>query len=329
MAVGKDRSLETYSREEWLALRRRGVGGSDAPVIMGLSPYKGQLALYVEKLDLGLDPREPNEAAYWGQRLEEVVAREFEVRSGLRVVEPAHRLVTHPQHPWMLGTPDRYVHDPRTGAFLGVLEIKTTAARRDSEWEDGPAAYAFCQLQHYLAVTGALRGWVAVLIGGQRYQHYEVPRDDEYIVRLVEAEAEFWQRVESHDPPPPDGLPATSSILNAQLAEAEVHGSVELDGEALDAYHQLLASIAASPAQELDRLKNVIKVALGENSVGLVDGVPVVSWRTQSRATIDLAALRREHPDLVRRYERRAENRVFRTHTRRVGGDTDFYEIDT
>src|SRR5262249_26782935 len=58
---GKLRDGRAYTSEEWLAWRRTGIGGSDAPVIMGLSPYRGLLSLYVDKKDLGLDPREPME----------------------------------------------------------------------------------------------------------------------------------------------------------------------------------------------------------------------------------------------------------------------------
>lgn len=328
MTVGKDRSFGVYGEEEWLAWRRRGIGGSDAPVIMGLSPYRGLLALYVDKKDLGLDPREPTEAAYWGQQLEEMVAREFERRSGLRVAEPpGDKLVQHPEIPWLIGTPDRIVYDPVTGVRLGLLECKTTSARRDEVWEDGPAEAAVCQLQHYLAVTGDLRGWIACLIGGQRYVHFEIDRDDEYIAELLAKEAEFWRHVENNIPPEPDGRDSTTSIINTRFADAVANSAVELDGPALDAYHQLQALTSEPTAAEVDRLKNIIRVHLGRNEIGLVDGRPVVSWRPQTRKLFDVKTFTREHPDLARAYGRESTSRVFRTHDRRKPGDIQ-YEDD-
>lgn len=326
MVVSKDRSFGTYTEEEWLAWRRRGVGGSDAPVIMGLSPYKGWLALYVDKTDRGLDPREPNESAYWGQQLEEIVAREFEKRSGLRVAEPTTPLVQHQTLTWMIGTPDRYVYDPVTGAFLGILECKTTAARRDEEWEQGPASYAVCQLQHYLAVVNAPRGWIAVLIGGQRYAHFAVERDDAYIERLVAEEARFWEHVTTDTPPPPDGRESTSSIINTKFQTSILDSSVELEGEARDAALRLIELAKEVPVVEIDRLKNVVKLALREHEVGLVDGVPLISWRPSSRTTFDVKRFKAERPDLVDAYTRVSEHRSFRTHNRRHAGDASFEE---
>lgn len=321
MTVGKDRSFASYTEEEWLAWRRRGVGGSDAPVIMGLSPYKGWLTLYIEKTDRGLDPREPNEAAYWGQTLEEVVAREFEKRSGLRVTEPTSKLIQHPIFPWMLGTPDRYVTD-QAGRTIGILECKTTAARRDTEWEDGPAPYAYCQLQHYLAVTGFQVGWIAVLIGGQLYKHFEVPRDQDYIDELIAKETEFWSHVEADTAPPADAKESTSAVINSRFAESVRDSSVELTGDALAAARRLRElGTSARLDLEVAEHKNTVKLALGEFEVGMVDGEPIISWRSQSRRVFDLERFRREHPDLAREYLSETTSRIFRVHTRRHAGD--------
>jgi putative phage-type endonuclease len=329
MLVSKDRSLATYTHEEWLAWRRRGVGGSDAPVIMGLSPYRGWLGLYVEKLDRGLDPQEPHESAYWGQQLEEMVAREFEKRSGLRVSEPPS-LVQHPDLPWMIGTPDRFVHDPRTGELIGILEVKTAAARRSDEWEEAPAEYARCQLMHYLAVTGLPRGWIAVLLGGQRYLHYELERDDAYIADLIERERAFWRHIETDTPPDPDGRDSTTAIINTRFSRALAGSSVELSGDALSAALQLreLSRAVATADDEVDRLKNVVRLALAENEVGTVGGEPVVSWMPVARTTVDLKRLRRDHPDLVREYERQSATRTFRVHHQRRSGEVRLDEDD-
>ena len=45
------RLVETRSlaRDEWLEVRKRGIGSSDAAAAIGLSPYKSQLELWMEK----------------------------------------------------------------------------------------------------------------------------------------------------------------------------------------------------------------------------------------------------------------------------------------
>lgn len=316
MTVGKLRDISTYEQEEWLAARRKGVGGSDAPVILGLSPYKGWMTLFVEKTDQGLDPQEPSEAAYWGQRLEELVAREFEARAQLRVGEPPQRLYVHRVCSWMVGTPDRFVYDPITGEFLGILEIKTANERRAKEWEDGPAPFAVAQLQHYMEVVDAPRGWIAVLLGGQRYIHFPIERDPVFIADLMEKEAAFWRHVELNDPPPPDGRESTSHIINSRFAQSVEDSSVELEGDALAKYHELVNLTEQVLPAEIDRLRNELKLVLGEKEIGLVDGRPVISWRPQTRTVTDMTRLKRDHGDLVERYAKTTTFRVFRTHDR-------------
>ena len=40
---------ETLSREDWLSYRRKGIGGSDAAAIMGMSPFCTKRDLYYDK----------------------------------------------------------------------------------------------------------------------------------------------------------------------------------------------------------------------------------------------------------------------------------------
>lgn len=37
------------SREEWLMLRKSGIGGSDAGAVCGLDPYKSRLDVFIDK----------------------------------------------------------------------------------------------------------------------------------------------------------------------------------------------------------------------------------------------------------------------------------------
>ncbi len=67
------------SREAWLAVRKDGIGSSDAAAAVGLNPYKSQLELWLEKTgrDAGLpksDPHDEESATYWGNILEPIVA---------------------------------------------------------------------------------------------------------------------------------------------------------------------------------------------------------------------------------------------------------------
>ena len=75
--------MTTANREEWKALRKKYIGGSDAAAIVGMSPFCSQYALWAEKT--GKIPAfEGNLATEVGSYLEEFVAKKFEKESGLK-----------------------------------------------------------------------------------------------------------------------------------------------------------------------------------------------------------------------------------------------------
>jgi predicted phage-related endonuclease len=55
-----------------------------------------------------------------------------------------------------------------------------------------------------MAVTGLPHAYACCLIGGQRYVFVDVPRDDDYIERLIEVETEFWEAVQARRVPEPN-----------------------------------------------------------------------------------------------------------------------------
>lgn len=82
------------TREEWLQLRRRGIGGSDASVIMGKNPYRSILQLWEEKTGKLPVTDEGNEYTYWGNVMEPIIRKEFMNRTGLKVRQK-HAMIFH------------------------------------------------------------------------------------------------------------------------------------------------------------------------------------------------------------------------------------------
>ena len=73
------------SRLEWLRYRQKGIGGSDAAAVLGLSRWKGPIDIWLSKTQEIMQDDGQSEAAYWGTVLEDVVAREFMKRTGFSV----------------------------------------------------------------------------------------------------------------------------------------------------------------------------------------------------------------------------------------------------
>ena len=203
-------STTNMTRDEWLAIRAKGIGSSDAAAAIGLSSYKCALSLWLEKT--GRQPSEDlsnKEAVVWGTVLEPVVAKMYAERTG-RKVRRVNAVLQHPEHAFMLANLDREVI---TEDGTGVLEIKTAGFYSAQLWEDGvPVAYQ-CQVLHQLAVTGHAWADVAVLLGGQEFRIYRIERDEEKIGDLIRREAHFWQQVRQDWQPEPDGSSDAAAAL--------------------------------------------------------------------------------------------------------------------
>lgn len=207
---------QTLDREQWLAVRKRGIGSSDAAAAVGLNPYKSQLELWMEKTgrDAGLpkiDPEDDTTPVYWGTLLEHIVAAQYTRRTGNRI-RRVNAVLQHPDQPWMLANLDREVIGV---PGIQILECKTAGSNGARLWRDGVPEYVQLQLQHQLAVTGKQAADVAVLICGQELRIHRIERDERLIAQLIELERRFWLMVEEDRAPAADGTDSADQALRA------------------------------------------------------------------------------------------------------------------
>jgi putative phage-type endonuclease len=273
-------------REEWLQVRRQGLGSSDAAAILGEDKWKGPAHVYLDKTgsDVLLGEDEESEAAYWGRVLEEPVARRFQEKTGI-VVLPNRGTLQNVERPWQLANLDRETADG------GILECKTTSAWNADDWQDDIPPRVWVQVEHQLAVTGLSHAYVAGLIGGQKFRVERVERDEEFIGHLNELEAQFWQQVLDQRPPEFDGLEQTRQLIE-RLYKARPGSSVEVSPidyfPLRDAYWEAHAAMKAAEMRK-DEAGNRIRALLGENEIGLINGQQVVTWIEAPRAGYTVA----------------------------------------
>jgi putative phage-type endonuclease len=285
------------SRFEWLQERSKGIGGSDVGVILGLNKYRTAFELWLEKTRQ-VDPVEiDNEAIYWGNEMESVVAKEFEKRTGKKV-RRTNFMFSHPDYSFMKCNIDRVIVGESA-----ILECKTASAYLANEWEgeEIPATY-LVQVQHYLAVTGKEKGYIAVLIGGNRFVWKEIERDEELITMIIDAEKHFWEyHVQQFHPPVLDGSSAAEKYLKEKYAKAEAGKEVVLPGE----FKELLVQYEKIKADEKlittakTEIENKIKAELQDAETGIVDTF-VVSWKNQAQQRVDSKALKEKFPDIYK-----------------------------
>ena len=285
----------TLTHDEWLALRRTGIGGSDAGAIMGVSPYKGAFTVWADKQGK-LPPLEDNEAMRQGRDLEDYVARRFAEASGLRV-RHEYSMLRSVDHPCMLADIDRRIIGERAGLECKTSRDITMARYRNGEY---PMEY-YCQCLHYLAVTGWGCWYLAVLVYGTDLLIYKICRDEvmDDIEALIKAEEAFWQNHMVLDQPPaPDALDSTAAALGSVYPHED--GTTVCADQDAD---QALTDLAALKAQRrsIDRQiierENQIKAAMGEAEV--LAGTSVsATWRSSERTTISKTKLLKAYPNI-------------------------------
>lgn len=199
---------EYRDRDEWLELRRGGIGSSDCSAVLGMSKYESPFSVWVDKTGRGR-PDDETEAMMWGTLLEPVIRAQLSIRLGLDIEECA--TLRSRERPWQLYNPDGLI--PETGE---LVEIKNASGWLAQEWaDDGVPDHAELQVQHGMAVTGAVGAYVAGLIGGNRMKYEYIPRDDHLINNvIIPAEQHFWDTyVLGDEQPPIDGTDATTDAI--------------------------------------------------------------------------------------------------------------------
>lgn len=295
-------------RKVWLDERRKSIGGSDASAVIGLNKYATPFSLWADKTGR-LPEQEDNEAMRQGRDLEGYVSKRFCEETGKKVRR--HKdIIRNPDYPFAHATIDRKVIGENAG-----LECKTTTALNLKKFKSGeyPDNY-YVQCVHYMAVTGADRWYLAVLVLGKDFFVYTIERDEDEIKALMTAEADFWYRYVAPDiPPPADGLTPTSTAINSVYHDDSGNDIVNLNS-----LHNDLAQIDElnSQIKMLSELKDKhiqnIKLAMGECSTGQ-SRFYTVTWKSQSRRSLDIEKLKDDYPEIdIDDYCNISSSRVFK-----------------
>lgn len=195
-----------------LAERERGIGASEAAMVLGISPFGGPGDVQARKLGQA-EPDEPTWAMKLGKIFEAAIAEAVSERTGWKLAG-FHRTLWHPNGV-MFATPDFRILGERAG-----LEVKKS--ERGEEWGDdgdpfGVPVHVRVQVQHQMACVSAWeRVWVACLLYGRDLRLYPVPRDRGQIGHLETALPEWWERhVVNREPVDLDGSPGAEAGIRA------------------------------------------------------------------------------------------------------------------
>lgn len=296
------------SREEWLKYRRMGIGGSDVASLLGISKWKSEIELWMDKTEqIELEMSE-NEAMMWGNIMEAVLRKQFAEVTGKKVVE-VKAILQHPEYPFMLADIDGLTVDDEGNP--AILEIKTASEYKRSEWDNGIPAYYETQVQHYLCVTGLQKAYVAVLIGGNTFKLYEVDADREVQEMLIAVEHNFWDKVVNKVQPEIDGSDAAKNLLDKRYQGGNSERIVLPEDaiEYVDEYIEACAEEDNAKAKKQEA-SNHIKEFMGDyDSAKCLEYT--VSWKSVTSERLDTKALKEAEPEIYAKYVKTSKSRRF------------------
>ena len=286
-------------REEWLRWRTKGIGGSDVSVIAGVNPFRSIFQLWLEKTGQ-VEPEETeNDNTHFGNVLEPVVKREFSKRTGLKV-RAKRALLQSEEYPFMLADLDGVIYE---NGKMNLFEAKTASAYKQEIWEKGIPEEYVLQVQHYMAVTGAEKTYLAALVGGNRFYWKVVRRDEQKIAEIIALEKAFWEEnVLAGREPVPDGSGATTDFLNEKYASSNGN-TILLPEEALGLcrrYEELSGQLNELQDKK-DAVSNQLKNFLKNNESGVI-GEYRVTWKQVTSTTFDKKRLEKENRALYEEY---------------------------
>lgn len=300
--------------QDWLEIRKQGIGGSDVGSIMGVNQYRSPFEVWAEKTGQieAVDISE-NIPIIIGNELEETVARLFEKETGLKVRKD-NKTHFHQKYPFLLANIDRQIVGKKA-----LLECKTTSVFNRKQWIDDeiPASYLL-QVQHYLDVLDYEVGYIAVLIGNTDFVWKEIKRDDKLIQIMHDKLIPFWEvNVLKNIAPNIDGSKASSEFIKTkyhdELSSFDEVGMMSNKQVAYVAtikdYEKMIKDLTAKK----DEISNRIKLYMGENQFNqLVSEMFSVTWKTQERTTVDSKLLKKEYPEIYKKVTKTSSSTVFR-----------------
>lgn len=295
--------IRPSNREEWLEVRKSGIGSSEVATIVGLNPWETPYQLWRRKV--GIDaPKPENFAMKAGHYLEDAVSRFWSDETGREIIKRSAGdwLIRDNEHPFLQVSPDRtywLTGEKRNDSNKGILECKTTQMAVDAD--DLPKHW-FCQVQYQLGVAGLEHGSLAWLCSGREFGYRDIDFVPDFYQWLVEEVSRFW-----HDNVLARVEPSAVSVKDVLLKyNRHTDGKiVEVGADILDACSDLkeVKRLIKELEDKKDTLEERIKMVFGDAEGISFDGQTLATWKAPKPSKrFDASALQAADPDTYAKY---------------------------
>lgn len=207
---------EPKSHEEWLEMRRLGIGSSDAPAVCNASKWGTPASVWANKV-WHVEVEETQEMKI-GKLMEPLIAGLYERETG-RTLTTCPMLQSK-DRPWQLANLDRVTED---GDQRPVELKNSNSPNWGTTGSDAVPVGYFIQVHHQADVYPSEKVDIAALLHGSDFRTYEIEIVPAIVLRIRQIEADFWGLVESKEQPPFDFTHPTATEL-IQLLHPPVEG---------------------------------------------------------------------------------------------------------
>lgn len=161
--------------------------GKDIGAILGFDKYRSIKDVYAEKIGEIEFFRPGPEVIYWTSTLEEVVSREFMLRTKKKIRKNNINSVDK-DYEYMVSNVNRKIIGENS-----ILDCKVINGIDEAQINDRNfIRMRVLEAQHNMKVKKADKCYIAMLINGEKFILKEIKRDESLIIKIVKVEEKFW-----------------------------------------------------------------------------------------------------------------------------------------
>lgn len=248
----------------WLEKRKHYITGTDAGKLIGVSPWGGKFAVWLDKTGRAA-PVVETPAMKAGKKFESAILQTYaeEMNCKLEHVD-GYNLITCDKYPRLGASLDGWNHDLQIP--VDAKNIKWKNEKWGDAWTDQFPEYYKAQLQVQMMITGAKFAHLAVMFSGQDFFIYQMEWDEDMAQKILDASDEFWPFVERDNMPEADGSDEATEYIKSEFARGDAAAVKDPTEEILEALKGLQkAKLDEKDAQDRKtEFENRIKLFMGD-----------------------------------------------------------------
>ena len=304
------------------------LGSSDIAAVMGVSPWKTRLDVYLEKIGEGAPPDADKAKIFKrGKRMEPLVIDMLADEYGWQVVARNARY-TDQEYDWMKCEVDAETDIDGERINLEIKTVHPFAAGKfgDMGTDQIPVEYA-AQAMYSLMITGRRVCKFGVLVGSDNLSTYEIVRDEVTIAGMRAAAVAFWNdHVLARVAPDPVNLPDIYKLMHRDKGGSQIEANDQA-AYMVEEYTRLSA-LSKDAEDKADELKFQIgsymlgvermqkKDAPGGHAL-IRNGAEILTITLQEQTRLDTKAVKSLYPKIAEECSKSSSFFVFRTQKRK------------